>query len=184
MNNTAKIVIAVLCGIVVGLGIGQFRSQISLGGTTNFNDLAVDSITNAGALTNTGAATLSGTLTAETSTINGALTAATTTINGELTLGNCASKAFLIPQLNAQGSTASTTLASTTVTVPGLAAGDMTIASWVAASATGTLSNLGYAMAWDVQSANTGVVSFFNAVNATATSGSVATGTIKFCYFD
>lgn len=56
--------------LVVGFGYLASRPQVSsFGGTTNFNDLSVDSITNAGALTQTGAVDIAGALSAS-STLN------------------------------------------------------------------------------------------------------------------
>ena len=163
MNNTAKLAIVFLIGLVVGLGFNALGPQI-LRGTTNFNDLSVDSITNGGVLTNTGAATFSGTV----------------ALNGETTLGDCGTASYTIPALSPLKSTVGAQYTSTTVTVTGAALGDVALIS--NNSSTNALSEYGISSRAEISTANTAVVMFYNVTQTTSTA--VTTSTLTVCYFN
>ena len=75
----------IIGGLVIGLLIGLSLNGVApVGGTTNFDDLSVTSITNSGAMTQTGAVTLSSTL-----GVTGAATLSSTLgVTATTTLGN------------------------------------------------------------------------------------------------
>lgn len=101
------------------------------------------------------------------------------TFNGEITLGNCGTTEYTIEALSPVWSTIGKSVATTSVTVSGVAFGDVVSVS--SNSTTSPLSAYGITI---VGNASSGVVTvgFHNMANVSSTA--ITTSTIKACYAD
>lgn len=159
---------------MVLLGILFTRPQDNFSGTTNFNDLAVDSITNAGALNNAGNANVSGTL-----NVTGAVTYSSgLTLFGETTLGNCTTASWNPGSVASSGNIiVGLNVTSTNVTgVTGAAIGDVCFATL-----SSDTSSVPHTLSCTFGSNTSSTVVLQNHDTAAL---DITTGTLKVCYLD
>lgn len=171
-----KLLSVFLVGLVVGLGLSQFQSLSPLGAQSNFS----------GPLNSLAGYQESGTEVIDT---NGAFvgtvsSTAVQRLSGEISLAGdiCGTASYAIPAIPGIGTvTAGQNVVTTTVSLAGLAIGDLAIVSWQPASATGTLFGSGLTASVEASS-SVAVVSFVNHLVGSSTA--INAGTIRVCYFD
>lgn len=178
MNKALLWANGLLVALVVVLGVSQLQPQRALGGTTRANTTVAANFTVTGSSTLTdvsfsGVSNLSGSLNASGS----AAFDGTVRLTGETTLGNCGTTTFTVPGLSGTLSVSGDSYASTTVSVTGMAVGDVTLVSiGTSTPAARELSITAHA------STSIAVVNFQNLLTVTSTA--ITTSTITVCYFN
>lgn len=101
----------------------------------------------------------------------------------EVTLSNCGTKAsVVIPAISGGLTTSGDMSLATSVTVTGIAKGDVALVSWAATNATDTLQELKLTAKAYASTTDVAVVIFQNTAANTSTASKA--GTLKVCYFD
>lgn len=167
MINTWKVITVFFVGLVVGLVINALLPQaLKLGGTTNFDTLALSEDLTVG----------------DDATITGDLAVTgTTNLTGEITLSNCGTATYTLAALGPNDALGTdNSFATTTVTVTGAAVGDLTLVS--NATTTNNLPFWPIVVDSEITADNTATVLFKNLSTATTTAG--VSSTITVCYFN